>query len=609
MEDYGIDDIKILDPVEAIRRRPGMYIGFTDDRGILQLFNEVLDNAIDEYLAGYANRIEIEIDRNLVKIKDNGRGIPTGYDQEKGKDILELLLTHLHSGGKFEGNSYRISSGLHGVGLKAVNALSEYMRVVSRRDGMERMIETRKGRVLNGGVRDVQQTSDRGTEVWFSPDPEIFGDSKVNYELIRKRLEILKYLTPGLEIILRSQGVEERFVSSGLNDFLKDKIDIGPIYIEHSKDDMLVRASFGYISNTTSTELLGFVNNISTPQGDHVDAFLNSLYKRLKELLKTKKRVDIKLDDVRGGLIGIIAVYLSNPNFSSQTKERLADDRIRDIVEEAFNLGFDKWINNNSPDRLINKIHLNYRARKSAEESSAKIVGNINKIMIEKLADALSSDIERRELFIVEGESAGGSAKMARDRNYQAILSLRGKILNIEKSSIDSISKNKEIKDIFAAIGIVGGKVDLSKMRYGKIIIMTDADVDGNHIRTLLLALFYRYALDVIKNGKLYVAVPPLYRIAYGSKIMYAYTDQEKDEIVRGLGGNVEVQRYKGLGEMNPEQLWETTMNPETRTLKQITVQDAKEAAELIEWLLGEEVTRRKNFIVNNFDTIKDLDV
>ncbi|MEM2379981.1 MAG: ATP-binding protein, partial [Candidatus Anstonellales archaeon] len=407
MVDYSAEDIKILDAVEAIRKRPGMYIGFTDGRGILQLVNEILDNSIDEYLAGYANRIVIELDGRMIRISDNGRGIPTGIDEKRGKDILELLLTHLHSGGKFDDNNYKISSGLHGVGLKAVNALSEYLKVVSKRDGRMKVIESRKGKIIDG-VKYIGDTEEHGTEVSFIPDPEIFGDSTLDITSLIDRLEMLKYLTPGLEIILRHGGQELIFRSeAGISDYLNGKVDIGPIIIQGELDGVVIRIGFGYRMEGYGYNIRGFVNNISTNAGDHIDSFMNSLYRRLRRIMQERRNIDIKLDDIRDGMVGIVAVYLNGPNFSSQTKEKLADSRVKRPISEIFDIEFQNWENRNNLDDLIRRIFINYRSRKELEQSREKeIIPSKN--LIEKLADALSNDPEERGLFIVEGESAGG---------------------------------------------------------------------------------------------------------------------------------------------------------------------------------------------------------
>ncbi len=620
--DYSAKDIEVLDDLEAVRRRPGMYIGGVGVRGLHHLLWEVVDNSVDEALAGYCDTIKVVLHKDgSASVEDNGRGIPTEM-HPLGKPALEVVMTKLHAGGKFSRKVYKVSGGLHGVGLSVVNALSEWLEVWVKRNGKIYYQRYERGKPVTE-LKVIGETEETGTKIRFKPDDEIFETTEFKYEIVSQRLKELAYLNKGLRIILYDERIgkeveycfEEGIVGlvKAMNKNRKPLHDV--IYIEGEKNGIKIEVAIQF-TDSDIENIAAFANNINTVEGGtHVIGFRAGLTRAVNEYGKknVKKFEPVTGADVREGLTAVISVKVPEPQFEGQTKTKLTNSEVKTAVESAVYSGVLKWLESHPSEAevLLNKFTLAKKAREAAKRAK-ELVKKKNELAATlpgKLADCSSKDPNERELFIVEGESAGGSAKQARDRRFQAILPIRGKIINVEKSGMARILKNEEIKAIISAIGAGMGKdFDITKARYRRIIIMTDADVDGAHIRTLLLTFFYRYMRPLIEAGYLFIAQPPLYRIKKGKKVYYAYSDAELERILKRVG-NAEVQRYKGLGEMNPEQLWETTMNPENRILIQVTIEDAKRADELFRILMGEDVESRKKFIMEHSKEVKNLDI
>ena len=629
--DYGAEQIQILEGLEAVRMRPGMYIGSTSERGLHHLVYEVVDNSIDEALAGYCDHIDVTIHKdNSITVVDNGRGIPVDM-HESGKPAVEVVLTVLHAGGKFGGDGYKVSGGLHGVGVSVVNALSTSMEVQVKRDGKIYEIAFERG-VTTKPLTVVGTTTETGTRVHFVPDPEIFSVTTYSYETLRHRLRELSFLNHGITIGLHDERVEpvrsEQFhFDGGISSFVehlnrkKEVLNPEPIYFNGVKDDTVVEIAMQY-NDSYQENIYSFVNNINTEEGGtHLAGFKLALtraandFARKQGILKDKDS-NLSGDDVREGLTCVISLKIREPQFEGQTKTKLGNSEVRGIVDSIVTEGLSEYFDENPAitKRIIDKAIMAARAREAARKAR-ELTRRKNALEVSslpgKLADCSVKDPEQAEIYLVEGDSAGGSAKQGRDRRFQAILPLRGKILNVEKARLDKIFANAEIRTMITAFGTgISEDFDLSKRRYGKIIIMTDADVDGAHIRTLLLTFLYRYMKPLIEHGHVYIAQPPLYQIRKGKKHWYTYSDDELAKKLDEVGRDgVTVQRYKGLGEMNPEQLWETTMDPEGRTMLRVEMEDAEEANELFTILMGDKVEPRRQFIEENAKLVRNLDI
>lgn len=630
--DYGANQIQILEGLEAVRKRPGMYIGSTSARGLHHLVYEVVDNSIDEALAGYCTHIEVTIHKdNSITVTDNGRGIPVDM-HESGKPAVEVVLTVLHAGGKFGGSGYKVSGGLHGVGVSVVNALSTNMEVKVKRDGKIHEITFEKG-VTKEPLKVVGQTDETGTLVHFVPDAEIFDETVYDYDTLRHRLRELSFLNRGITIILTDERPEEVrqetfYFEGGISSFVehlnrnKEIINPEPVYFNGTKDTTVVEIALQY--NTSYSEnIYSFVNNINTEEGGtHLAGFKSALTRAANDFARRQGIIKNNEDnlvgeDIREGLTCVISIKLREPQFEGQTKTKLGNSEVRGIVDSIVSEGLSEYFEENPviSKKIIEKSIMASRAREAARKAR-ELTRRKNALEVSslpgKLADCSVKDPEQAEIYLVEGDSAGGSAKQGRDRRFQAILPLRGKILNVEKARLDKILNNEEIRTMITAFGSgIGSEFDITKRRYGKIIIMTDADVDGAHIRTLLLTFFYRYMRPLIENGHVYIAQPPLYQIRKGRSHWYTYSDEELaqklDEIGRRDG--ITVQRYKGLGEMNPEQLWETTMDPEKRTVLQVHLREAEEADSIFTILMGDKVEPRRRFIEEHANLVRNLDL
>lgn len=631
-KEYSAANIQVLEGLEAVRKRPAMYIGSTDFDGLHHLVYEIVDNSIDEALAGYCDNISVTIRKDdSIEVIDNGRGIPVDPHPVYKKSALEIVLTKLHAGGKFDNDSYKVSGGLHGVGVSVVNALSKNMSVQVFTGG-KIYIQSYKRGIPTADVKQQKgETTKRGTIVVFEPDDEIFSTTEYNFDTLAKRLRELAFLNAGIKITLtdeRGKGKESIFqFKGGVSSFVqhlnenKALIIKKPIYFKAARDKIDIEVAMQYIDTYNET-VFTYANNINTKEGGtHLIGFKSALTRVLNDSLK-KEKLDKKIpqlsgDDVREGLVAIISVKIPNPQFEGQTKMKLGNSEVKGFVESAVNENLAQYFDENPQEvkKILEKCILSASARiaaKKARDLTRRKSALENDALPGKLADCSERDSALCEIYLVEGDSAGGSAKQGRDRNFQAILPLKGKILNVEKSRLDKILSNEEIRTIITAIGtgIGDDEFDLKKARYHKIIIMTDADVDGSHIRTLLLTFFFRHMQEVIRNGYLYIAQPPLYSIKSGKEMHYAYNDEQRDKILKKLGdAKSSVQRYKGLGEMNPEQLWETTMDPQKRTLLQVKIDDDIVAEEVFTVLMGDAVEPRRKFIEDNAKNVQNLDL
>lgn len=627
---YGAGQIQVLEGLEAVRKRPSMYIGSISARGLHHLVYETVDNSIDEALAGYCDAIDVTIHSdNSITVRDNGRGIPVEM-HKVGKPAVEVVMTILHAGGKFGDGGYKVSGGLHGVGVSCVNALSEHMEVEVRRSGKIYGIEFSRGKTVVP-LYEKGTTEETGTTVHFKPDSTIFTELIYSYETLRLRIRELAFLNKGIRINLNDErtGKQESFhYEGGIIEFVKyvnenkDKLHDDPIYIEGIKDTNIVEVALQYC-DTYTENLFTFVNNINTEEGGtHLSGFKQAMtrtindYARKIGALKDGEE-NLSGDDVREGMTAVISIKIQEPQFEGQTKTKLGNSEIRPIVDNLVSEGLGEFFEENPviAKRIVEKSILSARARmaarKARELTRRKSALEISSLP-GKLADCQSKDASETEIYLVEGDSAGGSAKQGRDRRFQAILPLRGKILNVEKARLDKILSSDEIRNMITAFGCgIGEDFDLEKARYGKIIIMTDADVDGAHIRTLLLTFFYRYMQPLIKEGHVFISQPPLYLVRKGQKHLYAYSDDELQTVLDEVGrdSNPYIQRYKGLGEMNPEQLWETTMNPDGRTILQVHLEDAAEADAIFSILMGDKVEPRRQFIEANAGKVRNLDL
>lgn len=631
-QEYGASQIQVLEGLEAVRKRPGMYIGSTSPRGLHHLVYEVVDNSIDEALQGYCSDIYVSINEDgSVLVKDNGRGIPVEIHPKTGKSTLETVLTNLHAGGKFGGGGYKVSGGLHGVGVSVVNALSKWMIAEVYLNGKIYKQTYEKG-LPTSKLEVVGESQDKGTMIQFMPDETIFDEIEFKYETLEYRLRELSFLNKGIKIVFedKREGQEKRkefHYTGGLVEYIKylNKSRTGIhddiVYIDKKVDDCFVELAMQYTDGYTEN-IYSFANNINTHEGgSHLSGFKAALTKTVNDYAKRNKFLkenDVNLlgEDIREGLTAVVSVKLPEPQFEGQTKTKLGNSFMRGIVDSVTvdELGSFLEENPSTARIIVDKALRAQRAREAAKKAREL---TRRKSVLEstslpgKLADCAEKDPSKSEIFLVEGVSAGGSAKQGRDRNSQAILPLRGKILNVEKSRLDRILSSDEIKNMITAYGCgIGEDFDIDKARYHKIIIMTDADVDGAHIRTLLLTFFFRYMRPLIDEGYVYAAQPPLYKVTKQKKEHYVYSDKELNILLDEIGRNgVELQRYKGLGEMNAEQLWETTMNPETRTLLQVTVEDAAIADEVFSMLMGDKVAPRKEFIEENARFVRNLDI
>lgn len=627
---YTASDIQVLTGLEPVRKRPGMYIGSTGPKGLHHLVYEVVDNSIDEALAGICDTIIVTIyDDNSVSVEDNGSGIPVEVHPQTGKSTVETVLTILHAGGKFNNSAYKVSGGLHGVGVSVVNALSEWLVAKVRRDGIEYMQKFQRGEPTTE-LEAIGNSNITGTTIHFKPDYEIFESLEYIFETLEYRFREMAFLNKGIKIVLedkRKDIIKEFYYEGGIKSFVeyinknKNPIHKQVIYFETEKDNVIVELAMQY-TDAYSENVFTFANNINTHEGGtHLSGLKTALTRTINDYGRKygyikEKEENLSGEDVREGITAILSVKLPEPQFEGQTKGKLGNSEIRGIVESSSYEFLNNFLEENPKDgkiileKSVSSQRAREAARKARELTRKKSIFD-NTPLPGKLADCQSSDLAITEVYIVEGDSAGGSAKQGRDRRFQAILPLKGKIMNVEKARLDKALGFEEIKAMITAFGTgIGSDFNLEKLRYGKIIIMTDADVDGAHIRTLLLTFFYRYMKDLIEQGHIYIAQPPLYKVAKGKKETYCYSDKELDDLLNEIGRtNYSIQRYKGLGEMNADQLYDTTMDPETRTLLRVCIDDALAADNIFTTLMGDKVEPRREFIQDNSKYVKNLDI